>query len=290
MTSKQLLLKEALQIKELVKRFLIEFSHLYYNDYSSSGIYGVAKFWWTELNPEGKQLQHNIITKLTSFFEKLDVFFVNLPKQSLYKIKNSKRNIKPIIEHSKGTGCYQNSIQEAFAKFEEEFNAILTQLNYLHSDSKEKIILVVDTNSLLSFPNIEKWEFKEFNSFNIYLTPTLFSELDSLKINSRNENVREKAKTIINKVKEYRRRGDLFDGITIIKNKITLYSIAIEPNIENTFSYLNFDNADDRLIATTIEIIRKNLDYIVYLITADINLQNKAIYSSIPFLEPPENN
>ena len=115
----------------------------------------------------------------------------------------------------------------------------------------------------------------------------MLSELDKLKNDHRNQSVQSKAKKIINKIKEYRRRANILTGIPIIKGKITLYSIAVEPNFDRAFTYLNPENNDDRLIASTMEIIRKNAHSTIYLVTGDLNQQNKAAFSSIPFLETP---
>jgi predicted ribonuclease YlaK len=74
----------------------------------------------------------------------------------------------------------------------------------------------------------------------------------------------------------------------IIAGQNTICSIAIEPNFENTLSWLSPDNNDDRIIASCFGVIKKQPHSIVILITADINMQNKADFAKINFLEPPE--
>ncbi len=92
---------------------------------------------------------------------------------------------------------------------------------------------------------------------------------------------------IINKLKEYRRRGKLTEGVTILKGSITLCAIATEPNFENTLKWLDKSNEDDRLIAEFLEIMRSNGGRTTILITGDINLQNKCEIANLPFIEPP---
>jgi len=129
--------------------------------------------------------------------------------------------------------------------------------------------------------------FNDISSFKIALTPIIIEELDKLKVNHNNQKVKSKSKKIINKIKEYRRRGKLTDGVKIVNNKIELYAVAKEPNLEKSLSWLDKDNNDDIFIASTIEIIRENLNSVVILVTADLNLQNKCEFANIPFLEPP---
>ena len=69
-----------------------------------------------------------------------------------------------------------------------------------------------DTNALLMNPRIDLWHLQEIDKFTLVLTSTVSAELDSLKINHRNTEVREKSEKIIRQIKEYRRRGNLTDG------------------------------------------------------------------------------
>ena len=118
--------------------------------------------------------------------------------------------------------------------------------------------------------------------------PAVLSELDELKINHRNEAVREKTKSLINKFKEYRRRGRLSDGVVLVNDVSTIMSLAIEPDFNNTLPWLSPDNNDDRLLCAIVEVMRSHPRSLVIIITADINLQNKAEFARLPFVEPPE--
>ena len=72
-----------------------------------------------------------------------------------------------------------------------------------------------------------------------------------------------------------------------MKGKISIFTIATEPNFEKTLSWLDKRNDDDRLIAETLELIREYGNRPVILITSDINLQNKCEVADLVFLEPP---
>ena len=145
-----------------------------------------------------------------------------------------------------------------------------------------------DTNALLYNPKIESWAFQGISKFTILLLPSVLSELDLLKINHRNENVRKKAETIIRKIKEFRRRGKLTEIVTVVKNKIMIQAMAIEPDMKTTLQWLDPDNNDDRILAGVIEIMRVRPRSLVTAVSRDINFQNKAEFAAVPYEEPPE--
>jgi len=58
--------------------------------------------------------------------------------------------------------------------------------------------------------------------------------------------------------------------------------------MNESLTWLDPDNRDDRFIAITIEVIRQHPRSAVTIVTRDINLQSKAEVASLPFSEPPE--
>jgi len=64
--------------------------------------------------------------------------------------------------------------------------------------------------------------------------------------------------------------------------------IATEPSVETTLPWLDLENNDDRFLAAVIEVMRNRPRSPVIIISRDINLQNKAEFARVPFVEPPE--
>jgi predicted ribonuclease YlaK len=58
--------------------------------------------------------------------------------------------------------------------------------------------------------------------------------------------------------------------------------------MEESLPWLDPKNKDDQLLATVIEVMRMRPRSRVWLITGDINLQNKAEFANVPFMEPPD--
>jgi predicted ribonuclease YlaK len=89
------------------------------------------------------------------------------------------------------------------------------------------------------------------------------------------------------------RRGYLasrprWSGVVIRKDKITLRTLAVEPDFDNPLSWLDRANNDDRILTGFIEVLRQHSRCPVFLVTGDINLTNKADYTGLPCVPPPE--
>jgi predicted ribonuclease YlaK len=154
-------------------------------------------------------------------------------------------------------------------------------------DDNAEVILVPDTNALYAAPVLEQWAFDEFERFKLVLVPAVISEIDRHKDGHPNQAVRDKAKSLIRQIGEYRRRGRLVDGVPIRTGRSQIMAIAIEPDMSRTLGWLRPDSPDDRLMASTIEIGRRYLSSPVALVTRDLNLQNKCELAQMSFVLPP---
>jgi len=179
----------------------------------------------------------------------------------------------------------EQKIREAAAKL----HAVVSVLS---AGPREQLILVPDTNSLLGSADPTAYRsISAQKSFEFLLLPTVLSELDELKILHRNQEVRDKAKKIITRIKGWRAQGPLLDGVLVDKT-ITVRALHNEPKVADSLSWLDADNADDRIIASVLDIQANSPSAHVILVTGDINLQNKAdaamIESAEIDIEPPQ--
>lgn len=288
MTYEDLLRNKIACFKDEVKHLLLEYSSLYYSNPSNDNILFIEPsgyHFWKELSEEGKQLQSKLIQQYSRLNSILTPLIDLLSETDRHTWSDDQNTIIQVIQQEGNT--WIKSTQGALDKVDEAFSSLNALLGYIHSD-KEKHLFIPDTNALLDNPNMAEWKFEGVEHFIVVLMPTILSELDSLKINHRVDTVREKSKAIIRQIKEYRRRGSLEDGVEILKSKVRLLSIALEPRIPNSLDWLDLNNNDDRFLASVIEIIRHNIRSFVTIVTSDINLQNKADYACIPYIEPPE--
>jgi predicted ribonuclease YlaK len=118
------------------------------------------------------------------------------------------------------------------------------------------------------------------------LLPTVLGELDKLKIEHRNPEVREKARKVIDRIKGWRKQGALVDGITVDKS-IKVKAASREPDLKHTLSWLDASNNDDRIIASVFALQAESPSAHVILVSGDINLLNKADVAMIETAEIP---
>jgi PIN domain len=246
--------------------------------------------YWTALSDEGRQIQARALEEYRKFNAIVRVLLREQPTDTLGRLQELDETILHVIQQDEGSFD-----EDAFQHFESAYKALdlqLDLLNRLHGTSNNAVLFVPDTNALLYNPNLEAWRFDDVPTFMLVFTPPVLSELDQLKVNHRVENVRENAEKVIKQIKEYRRRAvssgkRLSDGVVLVKGVSSILAIATEPDMGNSLPWLQAENNDDRLLAGAIEVMRLFPRSPVILVTRDINLQNKAEFANVSFVEPP---
>jgi hypothetical protein len=286
-------LKEmAESIKAILEELLIEHSSIRKWNHADSGIINFSgDYSWIPLKEEGLRKQSKVLEDYRRFSVITHTLLKGQPEKSLEELSKANNTLYEIIEQHGSTqhgSTWIVNTSTAFMVARNALDSMVALFNNLYDVSDGASIYVPDTNALLYNPQIENWRFTESSQFTIALIPTVLSELDKLKVNHRVEDVRKKAEGLIRRIKEYRRRGKLTEGVTIVQNKIDLIALAPEPNVDKTFPWLDKDNSDDRILAATVEVMRLHPRSAVTLVTRDINLQNKAEFARMPFTEPPD--
>jgi hypothetical protein len=240
---------------------------------------------WDELTDEGKEIQHALHTTYGKFKELVKSQIHGRVRETTQRFRELDRSVEVFVEHA----------QSDHASVAAEIKSVCTAIDQMVElvaqgvDNSARLpVFVPDTNALLYNTTLEDWAFDGVPKFKIVITPTVLHELDGLKINHRNEAVRDKAEKLIRQIKGYRTRGDLHTGVTLRTSVSQLVALAVEPDMEHTLSWLDKDHEDDRLIASTLEVMRQYLHSPVTLVSRDINAQNKATFAGIDVCEPPE--
>lgn len=250
-------------------------------------VYAGNKYKWKDLESEGLIIQSRVLKLYDKHFQLLKNLLNDQTKGTAKTLNETNSLIQAVIQQEDTK--YHKQAQTIFKKAYEALDNQVELLSRLYDPSSGTATLVVDTNALLINPDLEDWELDEVSKFDIAFTPPVLSELDKLKVNHSSDNVRQKSGKIIRKLKEYRRRGKLTEGVTLVKNKSEIFAVAVEPNMEKSLSWLEADNNDDRILASAIEIMKRRPKSPLLVVTNDINLQNKAEFAQIPFIEPPSN-
>jgi ATP:corrinoid adenosyltransferase len=244
-----------------------------------------GNFAYRELSEEGRQIQGKLLEEYRHFNSLLKTLLKEQPRNTLRQFSQEETAVLQTIEQQH---TWSATTKQALARASQALHNQFDLLKNLYAPDNGEIYLLPDMNALLYFPILEKWEFDGVKFFTLVITPTILSELDSLKINHRNEAVRQKAESLINQVKEFRRRGRLNEGVPLVKGKSAILTIATEPKVQDSLDWLDPSNNDDRFLATIIEVMRLHPRSVVAAISRDINFQNKADFARIPCIEPPE--
>lgn len=284
-TTSQRIINRLNELKTRVIEFLSKYSKIYQSIHPGDGFISLSgNHSFEKLPKDAVHIQDKIYKDFNNLMDLIDVLIVDSMTTHKKSFEKEKKILLIYIQQRGMT--WQQNISEVIGSTENSFNKMVEYISSIFPSSQSFPILIPDTNALYYNTEIEKWSFDSISRFTIVLTPSVLKDLDKHKIEHRNQVVRDKALTLINKIKEYRRRGRLVDGVTIVQNKIDLTSIATEPDFSKTLAWLDKENEDDRLIAEYIEVMRKHCDRPVFLVTRDINLQNKCEVAELAYIEP----
>jgi PIN domain len=241
---------------------------------------------WGAVDTDAKRLQSKIIEDYRRHFATLAVLLRGLPPDAAKELSESHEAVRAVVEQA--TSTWIATAEEARAKAHAAIETQRDLLDRLHDAGGGRDVFVPDTNALLHNIDLGDWTFPGSATFELVLAPSVLVELDELKVGHRNPDVRDKAEGLIRRIKGYRGRGRLTDGVPLRNPVSTIRSIGTEPAMTESLPWLDPENRDDRFIASVIEVIRAHPRSAVVIVTRDINLQNKAEFASLPFAEPPD--
>jgi rRNA maturation endonuclease Nob1 len=275
-------LKQNLQRIESKMMELLEASTI--DEFLYRGFIFAPNHYWGKTDERQKLLQMQLIKDYTSWFEHFKLLFSNASQEVNKQIIEINRFVTEWIE-KKSRWDVPSTIKEAKSVFKEKVRLFYELISLLESAESYELLLVPDTNILITEPDISKYsKFVEQSKFTVILVPTVLSELDKLKTSHHNQDFKDKVISVIRRIKGLRNQGNLLIGVTVNKS-VTVRMVAPEPNFDKTLHWLDSTNQDDRIIASTLELQRENPANIVVLITSDINLQNKAEMANLPYIE-----
>lgn len=273
------------EIETAANCLLLDHSDIWEWARSGSMIITGSPFAWSDLEPEGRVLQSHLLEEFDRWCELVNAITARSAENVVEDIESAQGAIRDCIDQSDPT--FLADLGDAVRHISDRFSTLRRLLEPLSVHSEGEAIIVPDTNALLYETHLDEWKFAEIPMFEMILLPTVLAELDSLKINHRDAELKKKAEGLIRRIKEYRRRGRLTEGVTLRRDVSTLRAWPKEP-IDMPLSWLDSTNSDDRILASTMEVMRLHPARVVILVTRDINLQNKAEFAHVPFLEPPD--
>jgi hypothetical protein len=241
--------------------------------------------YWAELDVDQRRLQAKALDAYRRYEPILGALLQGQPPELTDRAKEAHQTLAEILEQ--GGSTWYRTGQEAVDAAGRALDTQLELLSFLDGGgADDEVIMVPDTNALLRRPELDEWTFGA-GRFTLLLLPQVLRELDEQKMRATRPELRETAESVIRRIKDLAGRGSLQAGVTLRRDKSTVRSIATEPNMEETLEWLDPTSGDDRIIAGMIDAMRRFPRSTVVLVTTDVNLQNKAAFAALPFVEPP---
>jgi ribosomal protein S20 len=178
--------------------------------------------WFDQLDAEGVREQHVLLQQQRSVEQLIAAVTSKAVDQRRHAINQALKSICRMI--TRETLTWHRSAGEALAELHKQTGVIVDTLRDIFPPTATQAWLIADTNALYHAPVLEEWVFDDLSPITVCLTPSVLSELDQHKVHHANQAVREKARALIARIKEYRRRGSLTQGVDVVKGRVRLVS------------------------------------------------------------------
>jgi len=252
----------------------------------------VAPDWaWTPPTDDLRRLQMKVVPRLDTWFSRFQLLFSDTPAELRAQIGELHGEIREWLARDGTTGSgwdVPRDIGAARQLLRERFARLAAFLDILAPDgAPQETFAVPDTSAIIDAPDFEAYlGVLGVAELEIVLVPGLLAELDALKDQGKNQEVRQKARSAGQVIKDLRSRGSLVEGIDL-KPGLRVISRPLEPSFARLPAGLDPAIPDDRILGSALELQREHPASAVVLVTGDINLQTKAELGGLPYVEPP---
>jgi hypothetical protein len=270
------------KLKMHFQKLVTDLKHLFqeikvrFVDLDSPGVAVVApRYYWNHRTPNQENARIRIKRDYERFFEMLNLLLAQAPNDLIKRFTDADKRFRMWMELKSNWGLSE-SMSDNLSQFEDAVKDVIEILSIFDQKPDGEILLIPDTNSLLA--NCDPVAYRAIiaeDTFTFLLLPSVLGELDKLKYLHRNPDIRDKAEKAIKRIKGWRNQGSLTDGV-IVDKTVVVKAWHKEPDMKNTLSWLDGTVQDDRIIASVLVAQAENASSLVYLVTGDINLQNKA--------------
>lgn len=272
----------------LVEASTIDYIHRRSTQYSAHGIFmAVPDAQWGPLNDQQRMLQRKALNLWRPLIEQIRDLFSGDTEECRKTIENAAHRLQQWIDHDNTDFSIPPTVREAKSALKERVRPLYLNLERIGTMS-EGCIVIPDTNVLIRNQDVTKYaEIVGTDAYTVVLVPGVLEELDQHKVNNRSPSVREKARKFTQRLKGWRNQGKLAEGVRV-QGDVFVRVEAIEPDFDRALSWLDKDVADDRILASILEIHRREPGAKVVLLTGDTIMQSKADIASIPTADIPD--
>lgn len=256
-------------------------------DRDSGGvIFIVPEYHWGEPTASQQAARLSLHREYDSLTQLLRLLLSNAPEDLVREFEQAEERFRVWLDLGSNWSLSPDADKNE-GHVREALKGIEKILVVLDGAGEVGVIVIPDTNALLAEADPSVYRpIAQGKAFTFILLPTVLGELDRLKIEHRNPDVREKAKSVVRRIKGWRGQGSLSSGVKV-DGTIKVRAVHEEPKMRETLPWLDRDNADDRIIASVLAVQAAHPAARVVLVSADINLLNKADAAMVEASEPP---
>jgi hypothetical protein len=256
--------------------------------YSDMLFVGAADWGWARSSEAASSAQMALRGWYEEWFARFKLLFPRPTPEIEETIADADKFVRGWIVRD---GTFDHTIPSTIEKAKEvaasNLTAFVDLLRLAGADGDAMARLVPDTNALLRNPAVEDYGASlGLTAYEVHIFPTVLAEIDDLKDRGRTTDVREKAEAVVRRLKGLRDRGRLSQGVKVA-GQVYLRLESREVKAPSVLSWLDADVPDDRIIAAALRLQSDHPAGVVVLITADMNLQNKAEAVGLPYSDPP---
>lgn len=267
---------------------LLDISTIQYVNVDSMFI-TASKWRWGPSDAAASAARMSLLGRYISWFDRFLLLFLHPTPDISSKTKKADDFVRRWVTRE---GAFDHSIPRTIEEAKQVAAtrlAVLDELLNIAAHGEDQTLRVVpDTNALLRNPAVEDLGTAVGStSYMVHIVTAVLAELDELKDRGRTPDVREKAEKVIRRLKGLRDRGSLAEGVTVA-GQIRLRLEHREINAPSVLSWLDPAAPDDKILAAALRLQSDHPAGVVVLVTADMNLQNKADAVGLPYAEPPK--
>jgi hypothetical protein len=265
----------------------------YQGDFNrGGGVIFIAPDWaWAPPTDDLRRLQMKIVPRFDRWFSRFQLLFSDARAELQSQIRELHGEIREWLARDGSTGSgwdVPNDVEAGRNLLRERFAKLAALLDVLAPVGvAQPTFAIPDTSAIIDAPELEGYlGALGVAELEIVLVPGLLAELDALKDQGKNQDIRQKARAAGQAIKELRNRGSLVEGVHL-KNGVRVVSRPLEPSFARLPAGLDPAVPDDRILGSALELQREHPAATVILVTGDINLQTKAELGGLPYIEPP---
>jgi hypothetical protein len=228
---------------------------------------------WRVLDADEEPLRHRALEAFNSFQNELAGILNRRDRMRLHTLQYGVGEALELIEQRAQTKIATVNVAKSLT-----FDSIAESLDTLlglDDPLKDAVLVMPDASALIDFSNLDNYHVG-FPSVRLFISPTVLGELDDLKRHrDTRDEIRAGAQAVTRRIAMLGEQGDLLQGVEMT-DRIILMTRYYEPRADRHSSWLNLNVADDRFIASALEVFWEHPKARVLTISGDFNVVNKA--------------